>query len=1219
MWISQPYRCFTPPPSLPKQQHGEHQQCRPVQQFQPADPPSAPTSPYEYRSPGSPHKPISPRKPSGSPRYGNNDRVPDSHMQGGKHNRSMSCTSNTDLDLIVSLHNKFQSTKRQIDVELHTFCKDVATQQAKERSQGKKSDPRWLMVMEQLLQIAHACIVTHVDEFKSQIKDVVKELETERQLLGARPDMHQGQHLVTRLLFILARASRLLQFSDAEDASGAGASSAQQGCLNLTMPRRPRKEDIMRRSESSMASMLPPPSASPFKASAAIREGSPGYGSAPQSPHSPGDHPLSQGQAPFMPGSPQGSGLLEAVRARIRSLQVKQGGDAEMPDADTLSAAGGASSSSPDGGGGAGGSAAAAQFLMPGDINLRRISVGSEEDKKSDGGGGGGKQWASPKHAHRRPPMSPHASSPVAHGAPRGPRESSLSPGGGSSPTKSALSPHAQSLSRAHILSPKSPLSRAHSEREGGFLGDAMTPTGAVASPVASEGRGQGDVISPLARQATISHASGSAGPKSPTKSARSDSKSPRSPRSPKSPKSPRRRTPRSPRSPKSARRRSKDQGSPRAGSGEGGSVSGGTPRVGGEFAPPESAGRVASLSSLGVGRRMSMSVRQQQELLCRICEEAVPSHLLEEHSRICLIVSKTDVKSATDDQRLSKLATALEERIESEDDEAAAVPMDDSAPWRGGRSKRASCDVDGDISVMRYLATLARCAIAILPDHPTAYADSARLLQSMQELLEGQRGTLPPAVSIFGKRMEAILKEKVNKLRLIANASNDSAPGSAHPGSARAQSMETDERDVSRNKSDSDADQPGSGVPAHGSGGAGGARGGAGGEGMWASAVATPSSARVGERTTIADFEIIKPISRGAFGRVFLARKRTTGDLFAIKVLKKADMIRKNAVDSVNAERHALSAMPAHNPYVVNFYYSFTSKENLYIVMEYVNGGDCYSLLHGMGCLDEDIARIYIAETVLALEGEGVAAGSISRSPTVKEKEKMVGTPDYLAPEILLGTGHGPEVDWWSLGAILYEFITGTPPFNAETPQDIFDNIMNRDIVWPSVPEDMSYEAKDLIDKLLTSDPNKRLGHNGAAEVKAHPYFYGVDWNTLVQQKAVFIPKTENEQDTSYFKPRGAPADEPHEDGNYSDSGDSEGSFNDLDEEGFQLEGDLDATQMSPSTAFQNFSFKNIPQLAHHNIELLKSHYEEFDGEDDGDYEYEDEEGLEYEDEYNE
>ncbi|XP_057952736.1 probable serine/threonine protein kinase IRE isoform X2 [Malania oleifera] len=273
-------------------------------------------------------------------------------------------------------------------------------------------------------------------------------------------------------------------------------------------------------------------------------------------------------------------------------------------------------------------------------------------------------------------------------------------------------------------------------------------------------------------------------------------------------------------------------------------------------------------------------------------------------------------------------------------------------------------------------------------------------------------------------------------------------------------------------------------------------------------------------DRTSIEDFEIIKPISRGAFGRVFLARKSATGDLFAIKVLKKADMIRKNAVESILAERNILISV--RNPFVVRFFYSFTCRENLYLVMEYLNGGDLYSLLRNLGCLGEDMTRVYVAELVLALEylhslnvihrdlkpdnlligpdghikltdfglskvglinsTDDLSGPSFSSTAFIgqepntvvqqslkreqRQKHAVAGTPDYLAPEILLGMGHGATADWWSVGVILFELLVGIPPFNAEHPLQIFDNIMNRDIPWPKIPEEMSNEAYDLINK---------------------------------------------------------------------------------------------------------------------------------------------------------
>ncbi|AQK63468.1 Serine/threonine-protein kinase AtPK1/AtPK6 [Zea mays] len=392
-------------------------------------------------------------------------------------------------------------------------------------------------------------------------------------------------------------------------------------------------------------------------------------------------------------------------------------------------------------------------------------------------------------------------------------------------------------------------------------------------------------------------------------------------------------------------------------------------------------------------------------------------------------------------------------------------------------------------------------------------------------------------------------------------------------------------------------------------------------------------------DRTSIDDFEIIKPISRGAFGRVFLAKKRTTGDLFAIKVLRKADMIRKNAVESILAERDIL--ITVRNPFVVRFFYSFTSRDNLYLVMEYLNGGDLYSLLRNLGCLDEDVVRVYLAEVVLALEylhsmhivhrdlkpdnlliahdghikltdfglskvglinntydlSRPVVSGASlygDDEPQMNEFEQMdhrarrqnrsaVGTPDYLAPEILLGTGHGCSADWWSVGVILFELIVGIPPFNAEHPQTIFDNILNCKIPWPHVPEEMSFDAQDLIDKLLTEDPHQRLGANGASEVKQHPFFKDISWDTLARQKAAFVPSSDSAFDTSYFTSRYSwnPSDgniyEAYEFEDSSDNGSLSGSSSCVSNRQDDMGEDSDGLNEFESSANVNYSFSNF------------------------------------------
>jgi serine/threonine protein kinase len=210
------------------------------------------------------------------------------------------------------------------------------------------------------------------------------------------------------------------------------------------------------------------------------------------------------------------------------------------------------------------------------------------------------------------------------------------------------------------------------------------------------------------------------------------------------------------------------------------------------------------------------------------------------------------------------------------------------------------------------------------------------------------------------------------------------------------------------------------------------------------------------------------------------------------------------------------------------------------------------------------------------------------------------VGTPDYLAPEILLGTGHGATADWWSVGIILFELIVGIPPFNAEHPQQIFDNILNRKIPWPHVPEEMSAEAHDIIDRFLTEDPHQRLGARGAAEVKQHIFFKDINWDTLARQKAAFVPASESAIDTSYFRSRYSwnTSDEQFfpsgEVPDYSDADsmtNSSGCSSNHHEEGEaeECEGHAEFESGIPvDYSFSNFSFKNLSQLASINYDLL-------------------------------
>lgn len=131
---------------------------------------------------------------------------------------------------------------------------------------------------------------------------------------------------------------------------------------------------------------------------------------------------------------------------------------------------------------------------------------------------------------------------------------------------------------------------------------------------------------------------------------------------------------------------------------------------------------------------------------------------------------------------------------------------------------------------------------------------------------------------------------------------------------------------------------------------------------------------------------------------------------------------------------------------------------------------------------------------------------------------ERILGTPDYLAPELLLMQGHGPAVDWWALGVCLYEFMTGIPPFNDETPSKVFDNILNRNIEWPQDEEALSNEAVEAVENLLTMNPKQRPA---AHEVQGMKFFKQIDWETLVNSSPPFIPEPDNPTDTGYFDAR--------------------------------------------------------------------------------------------------
>ncbi|GJC99691.1 response regulator receiver rim15p [Colletotrichum higginsianum] len=368
----------------------------------------------------------------------------------------------------------------------------------------------------------------------------------------------------------------------------------------------------------------------------------------------------------------------------------------------------------------------------------------------------------------------------------------------------------------------------------------------------------------------------------------------------------------------------------------------------------------------------------------------------------------------------------------------------------------------------------------------------------------------------------------------------------------------------------------------------------------------------------SIKDFEIIKPISKGAFGSVYLSKKKSTGEYFAIKVLKKADMVAKNQVGNVKAERaimmwqgqsdqnsdptpdllkqgpfvrsaslassrstsldlhghaHSPSMTPQMTPDTGSSggqpsYFALGGPEARRVSSHRSDSGGSETLARMLnsfslneqehnppahishpaqedasdspGQASPDMAALHHASTHSSVDflGKSTPPQSSMMPPPMAlfdpedTNRRFVGTPDYLAPETIKGEKQDESSDWWSVGCIMFEFLYGFPPFHADEAEEVFENILARKIQWPDENEcePVSEEAKDLINKLLCMEPQSRLGANreekfpcGGDEIRSHPWFEGINWETLLQDEAQFVPQLEHPEDTEYFDARGA------------------------------------------------------------------------------------------------
>jgi len=336
-------------------------------------------------------------------------------------------------------------------------------------------------------------------------------------------------------------------------------------------------------------------------------------------------------------------------------------------------------------------------------------------------------------------------------------------------------------------------------------------------------------------------------------------------------------------------------------------------------------------------------------------------------------------------------------------------------------------------------------------------------------------------------------------------------------------------------------------------------------------------------KRLTTDDFEPLVIIGRGAFGEVRLVKKKCSSEVFALKSMIKEAMVRKNQVGHVRAERDVLAV--ADNPWIVTLHYSFQDDQNLYMVMEFLPGGDLMTLLIREDTFSEDATRQYMAEMIMAVasvhelgyihrdlkpdnilldwdghlklsdmglckkvdfdemlhDGSSVTAhagseaeakdspsgtptaaggpglGRANGAPHGAHRDRRlaystVGTPDYIAPEVLMQRGYGKECDWWSLGVIMYECLVGYTPFYADEPVMTCRKILR----WQQhldIPAEVRRKvSRDCLDFMncLISNADRRLGRNGVEEIKAHPWFTnsGIQWDNLKERPAPYVPE---------------------------------------------------------------------------------------------------------------
>ncbi|XP_035387273.1 protein kinase C eta type [Electrophorus electricus] len=296
-----------------------------------------------------------------------------------------------------------------------------------------------------------------------------------------------------------------------------------------------------------------------------------------------------------------------------------------------------------------------------------------------------------------------------------------------------------------------------------------------------------------------------------------------------------------------------------------------------------------------------------------------------------------------------------------------------------------------------------------------------------------------------------------------------------------------------------------------------------------------------------ITHFTFLQVLGKGSFGKVMLARLNNSDHVFAIKVLKKDIILQDDDVECTMTEKRVLTLARTH-PYLTQLYCSFQTTERLFFVMEFVNGGDLMFHIQKSRKFEENRARFYTAEITSALiflHCKGIVYRDLKLDNVLLDKDghckladfgmckegifegnatgTFCGTPDYIAPEILQEMLYGPSVDWWALGVLLYEMLSGHAPFEAENEDDLFECILNEDIVYASW---LSACSVDILKAFLMKNPSRRLGcvvvEGGENAIISHAFFSGIDWDKLNRRELEppFKPRIKTAEDVNNFDP---------------------------------------------------------------------------------------------------